>query len=201
MKITPLEIKKQEFEKKFRGYSRDEVDSYLEMVAGELENTIKKKLELEEQVSSLEAKLFSYTKIENVLQNTLVNTQKSAEEVKSAAEMKARSIIDEARVTADKMLADTRQELMNIQREIEDLKHQRDAFVAGFKSLLDTQHAMLEIIRKKSENAVDYKPVKLRSDLSEDELERVVGEFEKELSGSDSEAESGNDLSDGGSDQ
>jgi cell division initiation protein len=201
MKITPLEIKKQEFEKKFRGYSRDEVDSYLEMVAGELENTLKKKLELEEKVSSLEAKLFSYTKIENVLQNTLVNTQKSAEEVKSAAEMKARSIIDEARVTADRMLADTRRELINIQREIEDLKHQRDAFVAGFKSLLDTQHAMLEIIRKKGENAVDFTPVKLRSDLSEDELERVVGEFEKELSKSESEGDSGNDLSDSGSDQ
>ncbi|MEE9552745.1 MAG: DivIVA domain-containing protein [candidate division Zixibacteria bacterium] len=197
MKITPLDIKKQEFGTRFRGYAADEVDSYLQMVAEEFEETLKKNLEFEEKVSSLEGRLSSYTKLENVLQNTLVTSQKSAEELKSSAEMKAKAITDEARVEADRLLSDARSELMNIRREIEDLKHQRDGFVVSFKSLLETQHAMLEIIRKKGEKGVDFSPIRMRSDLNDEDLERVVDEFEKELSGNDSENGNGSKSSEG----
>ena len=196
MKITPLDIKKQEFGKKFKGYSTEEVDSYLQTLADEFEEALKKNLELEEKISSLEGRLSSYTKLENVLQNTLVNSQQSAEELKSSAEQKARIITDQARLTADRMLSDARLELVNVRREIEDLRHQRDAFVVSFKSLLETQHAMLEIIRKKGEKGFDFSPILMRADLSDDDLNRVVNEFEKELTGSETESGNGNNKSD-----
>lgn len=182
MKITPLEIKKQEFSKVFRGYSPDEVHSYLEMIAGELEGALKKNLELEGKLSSLEDKLTNYTRIENVLQDTLVTTQKSAEEVKAVAEQKARSITDQARVRAERILAEANERLLEIQREIADLKHQRRAFIVNFRSLLETQRALLENIDKRAGGKVDFSPVKMKTDLNDDELEKVVSEFEQELS-------------------
>lgn len=185
MKITPLEIKKQEFAKAFRGYSPDEVHSYLEMVAEELEDVLKNNLELEKSLSSLKEKLTNYTRIENVLQDTLMTTQKSAEEIKTVAEQKAKSVTDGARVRADRILAEANERLFEIQREIADLKHQREAFIISFKSLLETQRALLENIDKEANSRRDYSPVKMKADLSEDQLEKVVGEFEEQLSRSD----------------
>ena len=195
MKITPLEIKKQEFGRVFRGYSPDEVHSYLEMVAEELEDALKKNLELEENLSSLKDKLTNYTRIENVLQDTLVTTQKSAEEVKAVAEQKAKLITDEARVRAERILVEANERLLEIQREIADLKHQRYAFIINFKSLLETQRALLENIDKSANSKGDYSPVKMKADLNDDELEKVVSEFEEKLSGNEAKNEGGDNKS------
>jgi len=194
MRITPLEIKKQDFDKKFRGYSPEDVENFLETVAGEFEELIKKNLELEEKVTALEGRLSGYTKLENVLQDTLVTTQKSAEEVKVSAERRAKVILDEARVSADRMIAEARADLLKIRREIEEMKNQRDSFIVNFKSLLDTQHAMLEIIQKKDRDLAGFVPVRMRSDLSEADLERVVNEFEREIKGKEA-GETDGDLS------
>jgi cell division initiation protein len=180
MKLSPLDIKKQEFGKKLRGFSPDEVGSFLDMVAGEMEDLLKKNLELEEKVKSLEGKLGNYTKIENVLQDTLLTTQKSAEETKSSAELKAKIIIDEARVGAEKIMADAREELLKVQREIEDLKNQKDGFVASFRSLLDTQRSLLEMMEKRNQETKSFLRVKMKPDLSEEDLERVVDDFERQ---------------------
>lgn len=195
MTLTPLEIKKQEFGKVFRGYSSDEVHSYLEMVAQELEDALKKNLKLEEDLSSLKEKLTNYSRIENVLQDTLMTTQKSTDEIKSAARQKAKSITDGARVRADRILVDANESLLEIQREIADLRHQREAFIISFKSLLETQRALLENIEKRSGGKIDFSPVKMKADLSDDELEKVVGEFEKQLSRSDVTNEGGDNKS------
>lgn len=191
MKITPLEIKKQEFGRAFRGYSPDEVHSYLEMVAEELEDALKKNLELEENLSSLKDKLTNYTRIETVLQDTLMTTQKSAEEIKAVAEQKAKSITDGARVRADRILVEANERLLEIQREIADLKHQRDAFIVSFKSLLETQRALMENIDKEAKGERDYSPAKMKADLSEDQLEKVVNEFKEQLSHSEVKNEGG----------
>lgn len=191
MKITPLEIKKQEFGRAFRGYSPDEVHSYLEMVAEELEDALKKNLELEESLSSLKDKLTNYTRIETVLQDTLMTTQKSAEEIKAVAEQKAKSITDGARVRADRILVEANERLFEIRREIADLKHQREAFIVSFKSLLETQRALMENIDKEAKGERDYSPVKMKADLSEDQLEKVVSEFKEQLSHSEAKNEGG----------
>ncbi len=40
MKITPLDLKKQEFKKAVRGYDRVEVDTFMELIVDEFENLI-----------------------------------------------------------------------------------------------------------------------------------------------------------------
>jgi cell division initiation protein len=182
MKITPLEIKKQEFATKFRGYSPDEVHSYLEMVADELENAVKKNLELEQKLTLFEEKLASYARIENTLQETLMTIQRTAEETKVTAEKKADTLVAEARIRAERMLAEANEKFLLIQREFADLRNQRDNFLVSFKSLLVTQQSLLDIIEKRETNQDNYVPLKKKVDLSNEELEKVVNEFEKELS-------------------
>jgi cell division initiation protein len=161
------------------------------MIAEELENALKENLELEEKVTSLKDKLANYTRIETVLQDTLMTTQKSAEEIKTTAEQKAKVITDGARVRADRILADANERLLEIQREIADLKHQREAFIVSFRSLLETQRALLENIDRGANSKRNYSPVRMKADLSEDQLEKVVSEFEEQLARSDVKNEGG----------
>lgn len=194
MKITPLEIKRQEFARALRGYSQEEVRSYLQMVAEEFENALKKNLELEESISSLKSRLSDYTRIEGVLQNTLVTTQKSAEEYRTAAEQKAKAMVDEARVSADRILASAQERLLSIQREIADLRHQRQAFIVNFKSLIETQKTLLENLQNAGEARTAFRPVKMKPDMSDEDLEKVVSEFERQLpEGGTGEPENRND--------
>ena len=186
MKISPLDIKKQEFAKKFKGYDPEEVDSYLQMVADELEAAIKKNIELNQKMELLEGKISNYTTIENVLQDTLLNSQKSAEETKNLAEEKADSIIVEAEMRADKILVEARQKLIEIQTEITDLRNQKDTFIVNFKSLISTQRTLLDLVEKRSEKGESFSQVKMKADLSNEELDKVIDEFASETGIGDS---------------
>ena len=104
MKITPLDIKKQEFETRIRGFDKAEVISFLEMISEEMENLIRENLELKEKLQRAKEKLGDYTKIETALQNTLVATQESADQMKDSAREKADLIIREANIKAEKIV-------------------------------------------------------------------------------------------------
>ena len=53
MKITPLEIKQQQFEKSLRGYDVADVQAFLSLVSTEYEHLLTKNKELEEQIEAV----------------------------------------------------------------------------------------------------------------------------------------------------
>ena len=53
MKLTPLEIKQHQFDKSLRGYDIGEVETFLALVASEVEQLHQKNNELQEQVQNL----------------------------------------------------------------------------------------------------------------------------------------------------
>ncbi len=152
MKISPLDIKKQEFAVKFRGYSPDEVHAYLDMISAELEDALRKNLELEQKVASQQERLTSYSRMETVLHETLVTTQKAAEETKVAAERKAEAIIAEANLAAQRITNETNEKLVKIQREIVELTNQKDSLLVSFRSLLETQLSLLDSMEKRQKS-------------------------------------------------
>lgn len=181
MKISPLDIKKQEFAVKFRGYSPDEVHSYLEMIASELEEALRKNLEHEQKIVGLEERLASYARMENILQETLLSTQRAAEETKAMAEKKAEAVISEAKSTAQKITNENNEKLVKIQREIADLANQRDMFIISLRSLLESQTALIDLMEKRQLGKEDIAQMKRKADLSDEELEEIVDEFERKL--------------------
>lgn len=181
MKISPLDIKKQEFAKKFRGYSPDEVHSYLEMVAVEYEDMIRKSRDLEQKVGMLEERLDHYKRMENVLQETLITTQRAAEETKAAAEKRAQTIISEAKMEAQRIANENNEKLGKVRRDIADLTNQRDSFAVSFRSLLESQISLLNILEKKGTTREEVVPARRKADLSDEELDNIVNEFERKI--------------------
>lgn len=180
MRITPLDIKKQEFQTKLRGFDKEEVISFLEMVSEEMEQLVRENLELKEKIQRAQEKLTNYTKIESALQNTLVATQESAEQMKVAAEEKAGLIVREANSQAEKIVDDAYEKLSNFRREYISLKNQRAAFLVNFRSLLESQLKLLELMEKQAEEKPKVLTLKKKAEMTDSDVERVVDEFKRE---------------------
>ena len=89
-----------------------------------------------------------YKTIEETLQNTLVMTQSTAEDVKKVARQQADQIINEAKGTAQKQASDLDNEIVAKKKELEDVKKQFDIYKAKMESLLISQLELLKDINK-----------------------------------------------------
>ena len=89
MKITPADIKNQSFNKSLRGYDKAEVDAFLNLVSGDLEDLVKENSSMKDRLLEFEAKMGGHKDVEKVVQELLLSARKSAEEVKKNAEKEA----------------------------------------------------------------------------------------------------------------
>ena len=165
MKITPIEIRKYEFKKVFRGYDADEVRYFLEMVADELEAVNREKLELESRVERFDSELSEYRQIEKSMQDALVVAKETSDKSLANARKEADLIIGDAEAKADRIIEDARKEASRIQSEITRLKMERDAFLVKIKNLLRSEMELLATVDELDEDI-------------EEEFEEGVVDFE-----------------------
>jgi cell division initiation protein len=146
MKITPLDIQQQQFKGKlFGGLNPEEVDSFLQAVAHEMENINRENAILKEQVQRSAADAEDFAQREKDLRETLLAAQKISEEMKNNARKEAELAIAEAEVQAERIVADAENRLIQLKNEIQELRLQKAQFEASFRSLLDTHYKMLSI--------------------------------------------------------
>lgn len=146
MKLTPLDIKKQEFKMGFRGFDPIEVESFLEMVAEEYESAIRGKNVLADEVLKLKTQLQDYQNVERVLQDTLVSAQESVKVSRESSEREADSIVKEAELKAEKILEDAKLKLSALRNELLVVKAQKGSFATRLKHLLESQLELLEVL-------------------------------------------------------
>jgi cell division initiation protein len=145
MKLTPLDIRKQTFKKKpMGGLDPAEVQAFLEMVAGEFEELIRENTSLAERMQGLDGKIDDYRRMEKTLQDTLMSAQKTSDELRDNAERRGELFIKEAQFKADQIIGEARARLMDLQRQIADLKNVRSSYLAKLRSLVDSHLEMLQ---------------------------------------------------------
>ena len=96
MNLTPLDIRRKEFDKGFRGYDPTEVDLFLKQVAQQLEEFQEDVRRAEERARDAEAKLVHYEKVELALQEALESARETSRSTAASAEEKARLIVQDA---------------------------------------------------------------------------------------------------------
>ncbi|MEO0292944.1 MAG: DivIVA domain-containing protein [candidate division WOR-3 bacterium] len=144
MKITPLDIRKQEFRRSFKGYDKNEVDIFLEMLAKEIENLIRENKRMAEQLKELDSKIEDYKRMEKTLQDTLTSTQRTTDEMRRNARKEAEMIIQKAKLQASEIIEEAASKVKDLQSQISALKSQRNGFIIQFRSFLASQLKMLE---------------------------------------------------------
>ncbi len=138
MRITPMDIRKQQFTLKlFRGFDVQEVDTFLDDVADDYEKLVKENAILKEQLGALEERLRGVEEREKLLQETLVTTQRVAEEMKESARREAQLVMREAELQADKLLEEARAEEAKIKHDLLSLKRMRRQIAEGIRATLE----------------------------------------------------------------
>lgn len=158
MKLTPLDVRKQQFKKLMRGYDPVEVDTFLEMVAVDMEEMIKQLKETRDKEIHLETQLTDYKQIEKTLQQTLLQAQEATGKTYEAARREAEMIIKEAESRAAAILDAGNREVAKLNNEIADLKVRRETLVGRLRVLLSSELDLLKTMDLGADQTLDPPP-------------------------------------------
>ena len=138
--LTPMDIHNKEFKRGFRGYSEEDVDAFMDDIAGDYE----KDCELKERCDKLQDKLTQYEKMESTMNSTLMLAQQTAENVKVSARKEADLILQEASNKKKQMMDETMLSLQASQQELDKIKSQTRSFRAKCRAILTSQLRLLD---------------------------------------------------------
>jgi cell division initiation protein len=142
--MTPLDIRQKRFEVAMRGYSKKEVEGFLELTASEFEEVVRENISLKEELKRTQARLEHHVEREKTLQETMVTAQRISEDVKAQARKEAEVMLAEAELQADKIIAGANNRLVDIVRELNELKRQKVQFESTLESLIDSHKKLLD---------------------------------------------------------
>ena len=143
--LTPIDIQRQDFEVKLRGYNADEVDDFLDLVGKDYEKLYKDNAELREEIKHLNASLEQYKKMEETLKQSIVLAQTAAEDIKRSAAEKADVIVNEAQTKSEGLYRQLDLDIQNKKNELSGIV----AEVSGYKTRIKgICSAILEMLEK-----------------------------------------------------
>lgn len=148
MKLTPLEIKQQQFEKSLRGFDVADVQAFLTLVSNEYEHLLSKNKELEEQIEKLSDRVRHYERVEEALHETLQTTKESVAQKMDNARLEAKNTTDKAQMEAEAIITEANQQRAQIRQSILRLLDRRDEIIAGISSYLDNAKSSVEKFSK-----------------------------------------------------
>jgi cell division initiation protein len=144
VKITPLDIRKQEFRRSLRGVDPEEVRVFLSLVADEYERLLHEAARLRDDSAELRSRIDEFQKIEKTLQNTLVTAERVTADSRDNARREAELIVREAESRAERILEDARRRLSRMNDDILELRDRKEAYLQRFRSLVQMQTDLLD---------------------------------------------------------
>jgi len=144
MKITSLDIRKQEFARTFRGYDIDEVDSFLQIVATGWQEMVDELRRSEDKTHEQQLKLQHYMKVEEALEEALQTARTSARQTVESAEKKANNLLEEAENRIVGMQKDSDLNRLHVKRETARYAVRQQEIVAKLRAFLVSEMEILQ---------------------------------------------------------
>ena len=145
MKVSPLSIKRQEFNKVMRGYDKDEVQSYLDKLSDEFENLQKENDSLKRELEESTVKLAEFRRIEKNLQDTLLKAQESSSKSIESTKKQSSLMIKEAEIKASQIMEKAKENANEIRNAVINLREEKDLIIANLRAIINSQSSLLEI--------------------------------------------------------
>ena len=164
MKITPLDIRQKRFETSLRGFTRREVEAFLELVAGEFEEVVKENIQLKEEQKRSQARIEQYQEREHTLQETMVTAQRISDDLKEAAKKEAEIVLADAEQQAERIVQNAHLKLVQVVDDINELKRQRVQFESQVGSVIAAHQKLLETFSQSTR--VEREPERIDDNVS-----------------------------------
>ena len=155
MRLSAIDIKKQEFKKSMRGYDVSEVEAYLDTVGNTVENLSREIEMFREQVAKLTeekeeltSEIQVYRENEKTFQKAIVKSQDMAEDIVDNAKKRAELIIKEAEFLSSKTKVQAQEQFYNLKQELDDLRQKNEAIIDDIKNYLSEKLNSIEDYQK-----------------------------------------------------
>ncbi|MEL7147919.1 MAG: DivIVA domain-containing protein [Bacteroidota bacterium] len=157
MKITPLEIRQKTFEKKLRGFDKDEVNAFLLSMSNEWERILDENKELRIKLDQAEKEVQKLREVESSLFKTLKTaedtganlidqatkaaelhmkeTEMNSEALLSESKSKARAIIEQAEAEARQLVDEMQVAVKELEQNYRTIENHRENVIAELKNL------------------------------------------------------------------
>ena len=164
--LTPLDVRKKkgDFRRAVRGYDKELVDDFLDMVAERLEELVKQNVALTERAEHLQEQVASFREREKALNEALITAQQLRTESQAQADREAELVRREAQIQAQRIIEEGQRSYRELARELEGLHTRRRQFVQAFRSHLERYLSELEVEEARlTETSVEYTAAVVRA--------------------------------------
>ena len=128
------------------GYNRSEVNKFVNDVIKETEGIIRKCKDQKKEIEDLKEKLSHYEDLENTLKQSLINAEKTADNVKRLAREEADIIVSDAKHNASRIVGESLLKARKIENEADTLEKNIKIFKRKLKIIVEQQMAVVEEI-------------------------------------------------------
>ena len=128
------------------GYNRSEVNKFVNDVIKETEGIIRKCKDQKKEIEDLKEKLSHYEDLENTLKQSLINAEKTADNVKKLAREEADIIVSDAKHNASRIVGESLLKARKIENEADTLEKNIKIFKRKLKIIVEQQMAVVEEI-------------------------------------------------------
>jgi cell division initiation protein len=144
--LTPADIENAEFKlvARGKGYDRDEVDDFLDIVIVEYEKLLKDNVTLSNKINVMNEAIQHYRQMEDTLKSSIVKGEQAAEDTRQNAFTQADQIVNEAKQKATQIIDRANNEQYKIELETNRLKAQFETLRGKMKTLLNSELELIE---------------------------------------------------------
>jgi cell division initiation protein len=172
--ISPLSIKKQEFNKSFRGYDLEEVQAFLEKLADDFEEMQQENESTKRQLDDANLRLSEFARIEKSLQDTLLKAQESSTKAIESTKKQTGLMIKEAEIKASQIIEKAKSHSEEIRNSVISLREEKDLIVAKLKAIINSQARLLDMrVADAGEEVVSAKEIENPNKLDID-IDKIV---------------------------
>jgi len=150
-RVTPLEIQKRQFSRKWKGIDPVEVETFLMDVAEDMEALARANADLETRLRSLEQENDEHRERERILKQTLLSAQQASEDIRASARKEAELVVREAQDSAERLTHNALQRSAEIEKAIHELKLHRANVRLELQKMLDLYQQVIEMDQQQDE--------------------------------------------------
>ncbi len=150
-KISPTQIKNQEFKKVMLGYSPDEVIAFLDQTAKTWTQVQKREKELLHKIESLNAEISHLRQREGEINKIRQEAVKEAEVIKESGAKEAEKLLKQVEEKAQEIRIKTEEWLAEVINQVQETERQKTNFMTAFKSALDGHYELIKNDQELSE--------------------------------------------------
>lgn len=143
MKLNPNSIKNQEFSKKLLGFNPEEVKTFLNRIADEVDILLRENEDLKSKVKDLTEQIEAYKEIENNLKQTLLKAQENSSRSIESTRKQTQVMMMEAEIKANQIIENAKEQAKKLNEAILNLQEEKNLLITKLEAILNTQVRMI----------------------------------------------------------